>query len=86
MIRQAVAGDAVEAVLLIVQAIGDIAFVLTGTTDSREAASVLNEFFSQEDNRVSYQNALVLEEEGEPVGMALFYDDAKAGNWRYPVS
>jgi hypothetical protein len=45
--------DALEAVSLIMQAIGDIAFVLTGTTDSQEAASILNDFFEQEDNRIS---------------------------------
>ena len=54
MIRQAVASDALEAVSLIMQAIGDIAFVLTGTTDSQEAASILNDFFEQEDNRISW--------------------------------
>jgi|GEM_PF-5585105 len=45
MIRQAVASDAVKAVPLIMQAIGHIAFVLTGTTDSQEAASILSDFF-----------------------------------------
>ena len=45
MIRQAAASDAVKVVPLIVQAIGHIAFVLTGTTDSQEAASILSDFF-----------------------------------------
>jgi hypothetical protein len=76
MIRQAVASDAVKAVPLSMQAIGHIAFVLTGTTDSQEAASILSHFFGQEDNRISYQNALVMEEEGEVVGVAIFYDGA----------
>jgi hypothetical protein len=74
VIRQAVASDAVKAVPLIMQAIGHIAFLLTGTTDSQEAASILSDFFGQEDNRISYQNALVMEEEGEVVGVASFYD------------
>jgi hypothetical protein len=39
VIRQAVTSDAVKAVPLIVQTIGHIAFVLTGTIDSQEAAS-----------------------------------------------
>jgi hypothetical protein len=64
VIRQAVASDAVKAVPLIMQAIGHIAFLLTGTTDSQEAACILSDFFGQEDNRISYQNALVMEEEG----------------------
>ena len=85
MIRQAVASDAVRAVPLILQAIGHIAFVLTGTTDSEEAASVLNDFFGQEDNRISYQNALVMEEQGEVVGVAIFYDGAKARELDAPL-
>ena len=67
------------------QAIGDIAFVLTGTTDSQEAASILNDFFEQEDNRISYQNALVMEEEGKLVGVAIYYDGAKARELDVPL-
>jgi len=78
MIRQAVRSDAGKAVPLIVQAIGHIAFVLTGTNDIQEAESVLNDFFGQEENRISYQNALVMEEEGELVGVAILYDGARA--------
>jgi ribosomal protein S18 acetylase RimI-like enzyme len=62
VIRPAVPGDAPKAVPLIVQAIGAIAFVLTGTTDPKEARNILECFFRQEGNRVSYQNALVLED------------------------
>jgi len=85
MIRQAVRSDAGKAVPLIVQAIGHLAFVLTGTNDIQEAASVLNDFFGQEDNRISYQNALVMEEEGELVGVAIFYDGAKARELDVPL-
>ena len=85
MVRQAVASDAVKAVPLIVQAIGHIAFVLTGTTDSQEVASISSDFFGREDNRISYQNALVMEEEGELVGVAIFYDGAKARELDVPL-
>jgi ribosomal protein S18 acetylase RimI-like enzyme len=85
MIRQAVASDAVKAVPLIMEAIGHISFILTGAADSEEAASVLNDFFGQEDNRISYQNALVMEEEGELVGVAIFYDGAKARELDAPL-
>jgi hypothetical protein len=85
MIRPAVASDAEKAVPLIMQAIGQIAFVLTGTTDNEEAASILSDFFGQKDNRVSYQNALVMEEEGELVGVAIFYDGAKARELDVPL-
>src|SRR5271166_5915005 len=85
MIRQAVRSDALKAVPLILQAIGHIAFVLTGTTDGEETASILNDFFGQEDTRISYQNALVMEEEGELVGVAIFYDGAKARELDAPL-
>src|SRR6516225_8177322 len=78
MIRQAVWSDAPAAVPLILQAIGHIAFILSGTGDGQETASVLNDFFRQKDNRISYQNTLVLEEDGELVGVAIFYDGAEA--------
>jgi hypothetical protein len=77
MIRQAVASDPVNAVPLIMQAIGDIAFVLTGTTDSQEAASILNDFRTGGQPHQLSKCAGV-GKEGEPVGVAIFYDGAKA--------
>ena len=63
---------------LILPAIGHIAFVLAGTTDSWEAVAILTDFFGQEDNRLGYQNTLVTEEEGELIGLAILYDGAHA--------
>ena len=85
MIRQAVPGDAPKAVPLILEAIGSIAFILTGTTERKEAASVLDGFFRQEGNRVSYQNTLVLQEDRQVVGVALLYDGAKARELGVPL-
>jgi len=85
MIRPAVQSDAAKAVPLILQAIGHIAFVLTGTIDSQETAAILNVFFGQEDTRISYQNALVMEEDGELVGLAILYDGAKARELDAPL-
>ena len=65
MIRQAVRGDAVTAVPLILQAIGHIAFVLSGTAEGQETASILNDFFAQEGNRISYQNTLTRTRSGQ---------------------
>ncbi|HTD17110.1 MAG TPA: hypothetical protein VK673_18140, partial [Chthoniobacterales bacterium] len=62
MIRPAVSDDALDAVPLIFEAIGSIAFVLTGTEVLAEAMSILENFFQQEGNRVSYENTLVIEE------------------------
>jgi GNAT superfamily N-acetyltransferase len=85
MIRQAVASDAVKAVPLIMQAIGHIALVLTGTTDSHEVACMLSDFIVQKDNRISYQNGLTMEEERELVGVAIFYYGAKARELDLPI-
>jgi ribosomal protein S18 acetylase RimI-like enzyme len=85
MIRQAVPSDAVKAVPLILEAIGQIAFVLSGTSDSQETARILTGFFEQEGNRVSYQNALVMKEEGELVGVTILYDGARARELDVPL-
>ena len=87
MIRQAVASDAEKAVPLVMQAIGHIAFVLTGTTDSQEAASILSDFFGQEDNRISYQNALVMKERrGAGRGGLSSTTAPKPESWMHPWS
>ena len=83
MIRPAVPSDASEAVPLILNAIGSIAFVLTGTTDRKETGFILDQFFRQKGNRVSYENALVLEDSSAQrsrnvVGVALVYDGSIA--------
>jgi ribosomal protein S18 acetylase RimI-like enzyme len=85
MIREAVRDDAATAVPLILQAIGHIAFVLSGTTDGQETTSILTDFFCQEDNRLSYQNALVMEEDGVVVGMTILYDGSKARGLDVPI-
>jgi ribosomal protein S18 acetylase RimI-like enzyme len=85
MIRPAVPSDAAKAIPLVLEAIGHIAFVLSGTTDSQETANILNDFFRQEENRVSYQNALVMEEGRELIGLAIFYDGARARELDAPL-
>jgi ribosomal protein S18 acetylase RimI-like enzyme len=84
-IRHAHPNDAEKAVSLTLQAIGSIAFVLTGTTDAEEASSILSDFFGREQNRISYENALVLEEDGELVGIVIFYDGASARELDAPL-
>ena len=85
MIRPAVPGDAPRTVPLILQAIGSIAFVLTGTNDREDADRILDGFFRRKDSRVSYQNTLVMEDvknvverSREVVGVALIYDGSIA--------
>jgi ribosomal protein S18 acetylase RimI-like enzyme len=90
VIRSAVPSDASEAISLILDAIGSIAFILTGTTDRQEAGFILDQFFRQKGNRVSYENALVLEDSSEQrsrevVGVALIYDGSIARTLDEPL-
>jgi ribosomal protein S18 acetylase RimI-like enzyme len=97
VIRPAVPGDAPKAVPLILEAIGSIAFILTGTNDRKQAELILGRFFRDKDNRVSYQNALVLEDSPEHgandplaktrdvVGVALIYDGSIARRLDEPL-
>jgi ribosomal protein S18 acetylase RimI-like enzyme len=85
MIRPAVPGDAPSTVPLILEAIGSIAFVLTGTNNREDAGRILDGFFRRKGNRVSYQNTLVMEDvenvverSREVVGVALIYDGSIA--------
>jgi hypothetical protein len=47
MIKQAVPDNAITVVPLILQAIGHIAFVLSGTNDDQETTSILTNFFAR---------------------------------------
>jgi len=91
MIRPAVSDDALDAVPLIFEAIGSIAFVLTGTEVLAEAMSILENFFQQEGNRVSYENTLVIEEseanagDRRIIGVAISYDGSVARKLDEPL-
>lgn len=73
MIRKAEPRDAAFAAPLIYEAIGDIAYTLTGATEADEAISLMAQFFAQQQNRLSYENAVIAMEGDEPMGLALFY-------------
>lgn len=77
--------DAAYVVPLICSAIGDIAYMLTGTQDDVEAAAVLRHFYEREGNRVSYENTIVAELEGCPVGFALFYHGSRMEQLDQPL-
>jgi ribosomal protein S18 acetylase RimI-like enzyme len=91
MIRPAHPDDAPEAVPLILEAIGSIAFLLAGTKVLAEAMSILERFFEEEGNRVSHQNALVVEEpelnaRGPRIlGVAISYDGSAARELDEPL-
>jgi ribosomal protein S18 acetylase RimI-like enzyme len=92
MIRSAVPEDAPEAVPLIVEAIGSIALVLTGTQVLREAIPILEQFFREPANRVSYQNTQVMEDSEATagpirkiVGVTVSYDGSVARKLDEPL-
>ncbi|MBV8224892.1 MAG: GNAT family N-acetyltransferase [Verrucomicrobia bacterium] len=91
MIRPATSDDALDAVPLILEAIGSIAFVLTGTKVLAEAMSILEQFFEREGNRVSYENTLIIEESGANagdrriIGVAISYDGSVARKLDEPL-
>ena len=90
MIRPAVSEDAPQAVPLIFEAIGAITFVLTGTKVLAEAMSILENFFEQEGNRLSYKNTIVIESEtgvgeGSILGVAISYDGTVARELDEPL-
>lgn len=78
--RPAEKRDAKEAAYLIHLAIKDIADTLTGETETEKIRNELAQMFSQENNRLSYQNCLVMEEDDQVIGLAIAYagDDAEA--------
>ena len=89
--RPATSDDALDAVPLIFEAIGSIAYVLTGTEVLAEAMSILENFFQEKGNRVSYENTLVIEEaeanagDRRIIGVAISYDGSVARKLDEPL-
>ncbi|MET3195595.1 GNAT family N-acetyltransferase [Bacillus sp. OAE603] len=73
MIRLAKKEDAKQIVPLIIQAIEDIAFMLTGTKTYEEAEKLLKYYVQSENNRLSYHNCLVKVHEGQVIGVIIAY-------------
>lgn len=78
-IRQAVKEDAREAARLLYDALHDIAHQLTGQESEEDAITVLEQYFQQEEGRLSYRQALISEVEGNLAGLIVTYggDEAK---------
>ncbi|MEO3944799.1 GNAT family N-acetyltransferase [Gorillibacterium sp. CAU 1737] len=77
MIRAAKPEDASQVSPLLIDAIEDIAFLLTGTKDPFEAKNALEHWIAAPANRLSYENIRVAEADGQIVGMALMYAGAR---------
>ncbi|GER87260.1 acetyltransferase [Dictyobacter vulcani] len=77
-IRPARKADSAMAIPLILQANGDIATTLTGSDQMPEILQIMTSFFEGEENRLSYQNTLVAEEDGHAVGILILYHGSQA--------
>jgi ribosomal protein S18 acetylase RimI-like enzyme len=84
-IRPAHKTDAITAAALIQQASVGISSILTGSEHEPEILAILAHFFQAEDNRLSYRNALVAEEEQQVVGIIVTYYGRDAANLDRPI-
>lgn len=85
IIRPAAPEDAGQVIPLLYDAIGSIAYVLTGTDNPASAIHAMSEWYKQRNNRLSYENVLVAEEDGEAVGAALFYHGSRIAELDQPL-
>ncbi|MCZ4244209.1 GNAT family N-acetyltransferase [Pedobacter punctiformis] len=84
MIRKANPDDRKIVALLIVQAMGDLAFKFANSNNIHDAIALFEYFFSQQGNQYSYENTLVFENDGQVVGSINAYDGAKLLELRAP--
>jgi ribosomal protein S18 acetylase RimI-like enzyme len=73
IVRRALRKDANQAAELIYLAIDDIAERLTGQTKPENIRKTLSTFFREENNRLSYQNTIVADINGEVAGLVITY-------------
>ncbi|MGD8191919.1 GNAT family N-acetyltransferase [Brevibacillus ginsengisoli] len=85
MIRPARPDDKREAARLLLDAIHDIAYTLTGASTEPEVLEGLQYWFVQQGNRISYENTLVKEINGQVVGLVVFYHGRAAEMLDKPI-
>ncbi|MBW7477632.1 GNAT family N-acetyltransferase [Paenibacillus oenotherae] len=86
MIRLSRPDEGQYVVPLLYAAIGsDIAAMLTGEREAQRAMEVMLDFFGQQGNRLSYENVVVAEADGHPVGCVLFYHGSAIGDLDRPL-
>lgn len=85
MIRAARKSDVKQVVQLMHKAIGTIGNTLAGTDDDCEMIRALENYFEQEGNRLSYQNTIVKELDGQAVGFLLSYHGSEAAELDRPI-
>lgn len=84
-IRPAEKRDAVEAANLIHLAIKDIAETLTGEKEETKIRQVLAQLFTEERNRLSFQNCLVATTDQAIMGIIIIYSGADAQMLDKPI-
>ncbi|GCE04289.1 GNAT family N-acetyltransferase [Dictyobacter aurantiacus] len=84
-IRAARPEDAPQVVPLFIQAMGGIADTLAGSDQPQEVRAFMSDFFQQPANRLSYQNTLVAEENGQIVGSVILYHGRKVAMLDQPI-
>lgn len=78
MMDSAAIHDADELLPLLVSAIGNIAYALSGTTDDAETWDILRGYVTREHNRLSYRHIIVERRDGAVAGMLIAYPGDKA--------
>ncbi|WP_246310726.1 GNAT family N-acetyltransferase [Paenibacillus xylanilyticus] len=84
-LRPARREDADQVIPLLYQAIGDIAYALAGEGNHEQAMQVLQQFYVQEDNRISYRHVTVMVQDEEVAGILVAYDGSEADRLDQPI-
>lgn len=85
MIRQAKKEDVKQVVPLLLNAMYDIAFMLTGGKTEDEVAENLEYLFKKSGNRLSFENTFVKELDGRFAGIMVCYHGIDAKRLDYPI-
>jgi len=85
MITQAKQQNDLIVASLIVNAIGNIANILTGESEKYKILGVLNKYINMDINRLSYKNICIYKIENEIAGMILAYDSNKINELDKPI-
>ncbi|EAJ0347914.1 GNAT family N-acetyltransferase [Campylobacter lari] len=86
MIRRARKDDVKKCIQLLALAMDHFIYKLSGYNDHQKAIEVLENFFTHKNNRLSYENIYVYEEDNEILGVICFYDGALADELDKPLN
>lgn len=86
MIRKAKKEEAKEVITLLAKAMDDMIYHLSGCNAYNEAIDVLCKFYKQENNRLSYNNIYVYEQNQKILAALCCYDGALADKLDKPLN